>query len=218
MTDRTARIRQGQLPPSSPILFLSPSLLRPLPLSSPPTAPPPPPPPRLPLLPTAKMNVDKLKKMAGAVRTGGKGSVRRKKKAVHKTTTTDDKRLQSTLKRVGVNTIPGIEEVNIFKDDVVIQFLNPKVQASIGANTWVVSGTPQTKKLQDLLPSIINQLGPDNLDNLRRLAEQFQKQAPGASGEEAGASAGAAQGDDDDVPELVPGETFEEAAEEKKES
>jgi nascent polypeptide-associated complex subunit beta len=25
-----------------------------------------------------------------------------------------------------VNTIPGIEEVNIFKDDVVIQFLNPK--------------------------------------------------------------------------------------------
>ncbi|KAF6983504.1 hypothetical protein CFC21_001680 [Triticum aestivum] len=164
------------------------------------------------------MNVEKLKKMAGAVRTGGKGSMRRKKKAVHKTTTTDDKRLQSTLKRVGVNTIPGIEEVNIFKDDVVIQFLNPKVQASIGANTWVVSGTPQTKKLQDLLPSIINQLGPDNLDNLRRLAEQFQKQVPGgAAGIEAGASAGAAQADDDDdVPELVPGETFEEAAEEKK--
>ena len=50
----------------------------------------------------------------------------RKKKAVHKTTTTDDKRLQSTLKRVGVNAIPGIEEVNIFKEDVVIQFVNPK--------------------------------------------------------------------------------------------
>ncbi|XP_039832388.1 nascent polypeptide-associated complex subunit beta-like isoform X2 [Panicum virgatum] len=158
------------------------------------------------------MNVDKLKKMAGAVRTGGKGSMRRKKKAVHKTTTTDDKRLQSTLKRIGVNTIPGIEEVNIFKDDVVIQFQNPKVQASIPANTWVVSGVPQTKSLQDLLPTIINQLGPDNLDNLRRLAEQFQKQAT------------AAAQDDDDVPELVPGETFEEAAEkepeleEKKES
>ncbi len=50
----------------------------------------------------------------------------RKKKAVHKTTTTDDKRLQSTLKRLGVNTIPGIEEVNIFKDDTVIHFVNPK--------------------------------------------------------------------------------------------
>lgn len=53
----------------------------------------------------------------------------RKKKAVHKTTTTDDKRLQSTLKRIGVNAIPAIEEVNIFKDDVVIQFLNPKGKA-----------------------------------------------------------------------------------------
>lgn len=38
---------------------------------------------------------------------------RRKKKAVHKTTSTDDKRLQSTLKRLGVNTIPGIEEVRL---------------------------------------------------------------------------------------------------------
>ena len=57
--------------------------------------------------------------------------------------------------------------------------------------------------------------GPDNLDNLRRLAEQFQKQMPGG---EAGASIGAAQDDDDDVPELVAGETFEEAAEEKKEA
>ncbi|KAI9173380.1 hypothetical protein LWI28_000528 [Acer negundo] len=161
----------------------------------------------------AKMNVDKLMKMAGAVRTGGKGSVRRKKKAVHKTTTTDDKRLQSTLKRIGVNAIPAIEEVNIFKDDVVIQFLNPKVQASIAANTWVVSGSPQTKKLQDILPGIINQLGPDNLDNLRKLAEQFQKQAPVT-----GAGAATTQEDDDDeVPELVAGETFEAAAEEKTE-
>lgn len=56
----------------------------------------------------------------------------RKKKAVHKTTTTDDKRLQSTLKRIGVNAIPAIEEVNIFKDDVVIQFINPK-----GKATWL---------------------------------------------------------------------------------
>ncbi|CAI0550586.1 unnamed protein product, partial [Linum tenue] len=83
----------------------------------------------------------------------------RKKKAVHKSTTTDDKKLQSTLKRIGVNTIPAIEEVNIFKDDLVIQFVNPKVQASIVANTWVITGSPQTRKLQDILPGIINQLG-----------------------------------------------------------
>ncbi|KAK2381737.1 Nascent polypeptide-associated complex subunit beta [Trifolium repens] len=168
------------------------------------------------LKPTSpKMNREKLMKMAGSVRTGGKGTVRRKKKAVHKTTTTDDKRLQSTLKRIGVNAIPQIEEVNIFKDDVVIQFLNPKVQASIAANTWVVSGAPQTKKLQDILPSIIHQLGPDNLENLKKLAEQYQKQAPDAG---AAGSATAQEENDDDVPELVPGETFETAAEEAKDS
>ncbi|KAL7142001.1 hypothetical protein ABFS83_08G093100 [Erythranthe nasuta] len=155
------------------------------------------------------MNVEKLQKMAGSVRTGGKGTVRRKKKAVHKTTTTDDKRLQSTLKRIGVNAIPAIEEVNIFKEDVVIQFVNPKVQASIAAKTWVVSGTPQNKKLQDILPQIIHQLGPDNLENLKKLAEQFQKQAPAAGG-----VAAPGDEDDDDVPELVAGETFEAAAEE----
>lgn len=47
----------------------------------------------------------------GQGRTGGKGSVRRKRKTVHKNVTTDDKRLQSTLKRLGVNAIPAIEEV-----------------------------------------------------------------------------------------------------------
>lgn len=146
-------------------------------------------------------------KMAGAVRTGGKGTVRRKKKAVHRATTTDDKRLQSTLKRLGVNTIPAIEEVNIFKDEMVIHFLNPKVQASINANTWVVSGSPQTKNLQDLLPGIINQLGPDNLINLKKIAQQFQRQESHTVEE-----------DDDDVPDLVEGETFEEAAKDEPSS
>lgn len=156
------------------------------------------------------MNIDKLMKMAGSVRTGGKGSVRRKKKAVHKTTSTDDKRLQSTLKRLGVTNIPAIEEVNIFKDDHVIQFNNPKVQASVNANTWVVSGTPQIKKLQDILPGIINQLGPDNMGNLKKLAELFQSNAPNANTD----GIGTIVEEDDEVPELVPGQTFEETAEE----
>lgn len=120
------------------------------------------------------MNREKLMKMAGAVRTVGKGSVRRKKKAAHKATTTDDKRLQNTLKRIGVNNIPGIEEVNIFKSDSVIHFVNPKVQASIQANTYVVSGTPQVKSLQELLPGIINQLGPDSVPYIQKISQQYQ--------------------------------------------
>lgn len=104
-----------------------------------------------------------------------------------------------------MNTIPGIEEVNIFQDESVIHFVNPKVQASIAANTWVVSGPSQTKKLQDILPSIINQLGPEkmNLAQLKKLAEQYQKKDN---------LGGIAEEEDDDVPELVEGESFEEAS------
>jgi len=42
---------------------------------------------------------------------------------------------------------------------------------------WVLlcgSGTAENKSLQDLLPGIINQLGSDNLENLKSIAEQYQ--------------------------------------------
>lgn len=41
------------------------------------------------------------------------GSARRKKKVIHRTATTDDKKLQSSLKKLSVNSIPGIEEVSV---------------------------------------------------------------------------------------------------------
>ena len=91
--------------------------------------------------------------------TGGKGTVRRKHKAVHKTATSDDKKLGSTLKKLGVTNIPAIEEVNLFTtDSKVIHFQNPKVQASIAANTYVVSGPNETKNLADMMPGILNQV------------------------------------------------------------
>ena len=48
----------------------------------------------------AVMNKDKLARLQAQVRTGGKGSVRRKKKAVHKTTTTGITRQPSSLSRL----------------------------------------------------------------------------------------------------------------------
>ena len=74
-----------------------------------------------------RMNAEKLARLAEQVRTGGPGSVRRKRKAVHKNVTVDEKKLKASLKRLGVNDIPGIEEVNLFKEDgTVIHFVNPK--------------------------------------------------------------------------------------------
>lgn len=167
------------------------------------------------------MDRDKLMKMASAVRTGGKGTVRRKKKAVHKTTSTDDKRLQNTLKRLGVNTIPAVEEVHIVKDDQIIHFMNPKVQASIAANTYVVSGPSTVKsmaELQDMLPGMYGggmpNLGGMDMAQLQKLAAQMGARGgmpdlqalagiPGLGG-------AADDADDDDVPDLV--DNFEEVA------
>lgn len=93
------------------------------------------------------MNAEKLKKLQEQVRIGGKGTPRRKKKIVHATAATDDKKLQSTLKKLGVNAIPGIEEVNMIKDDgSVIHFKNPKTQASLAANTFAITGHGENKQ------------------------------------------------------------------------
>lgn len=138
-----------------------------------------------------------LKKQGAGSKTGGKGSVRRKHKAVRKNTSYDDKRLKSTLQKLNCRDIPAIEEVNLFKDDgKVVHFSNPKVQASITANTYVVSGSCDTKNLQDLLPGIINQLGPNNLEDLKKIYAQYTNNAEGAA--------------DDDVPALV--ENFDEVS------
>lgn len=103
------------------------------------------------------MNPEKLKALQEQVRTGGKGSVRRKKKVIHRTAATDDKKLQTSLKKLGVNNIPGIEEVNMIKDDgTVIHFTNPKVQASLAANTFSINGQCETKRKLSWLRGVIS--------------------------------------------------------------
>ncbi|KAB0346310.1 hypothetical protein FD754_011167 [Muntiacus muntjak] len=132
-------------------------------------------------------NQEKLTKLQAQVRIGGKGTARRKK-VVHRTATADDKKLQFSLKKLGVNNISGTEEVNKFTNQgTVIHFNNPKVQASLAANTFTIT------------------LGADSLTSLRRLAEALPKQfvdgkAPLATGEE----------EDDEVPDLM--ENFDEAS------
>ena len=97
-----------------------------------------------------KPNLERLKKLqaqSDAVRIGGKGVPRRKKKVVHKTASTDDKKLQVALKKLAVNVIQGIEEVNMFRDNgEVLHFSNPKVQASLQSNVFAISGHSENKR------------------------------------------------------------------------
>lgn len=152
------------------------------------------------------MNPEKLKKLQAQVRIGGKGTPRRKKKIVHSTPATDDKKLQSSLKKLAVNTIPGIEEVNIIKNDgTVIHFNNPKAQASLPTNTFAITGHGENKSISEMLPGILTQLGPQDITQLKKIASEFANKGAAVS-----AAAAAAAAADDDVPDLV--ENFEEVA------
>lgn len=151
------------------------------------------------------MDPAKLAKLQASVRIGGKGTPRRKVKKVHKSSGTDDKKLQSSLKKLNVQPIQAIEEVNMFKEDGnVIHFSAPKVHASVPANTFAIYGNGEDKELTELVPGILNQLGPDSLASLRKLAESYQSLQKKEGGEDK-----KDDDDDDDIPDLVAGESFD---------
>ena len=83
------------------------------------------------------------------------------------------------------------------------------MHASVSANTFAIYGTGQVKELTELVPGILNQLGPDSLASLRKLAESYQAIQQGQL------RSGAAEDDDDDVPDLV--ESFDVEETQKKE-
>ena len=110
------------------------------------------------------MNQEKLTKLQAQVRLGGKGTARRKKKVVHRKATAADKKLQFSLKKLGVNNISGTEEVNMFTNQGTrIHFNNPKVQATLAANTFTITGHAETQQQTEIIPSILTQLGADSV-------------------------------------------------------
>jgi len=81
----------------------------------------------VPLLPSRYPSENILQRLCCAVLCCGVvwcGALQ-KEKGHPTTTTTDDKRLQNTLKRLGVNTIPGIERGQHLKDESG-SFASPK--------------------------------------------------------------------------------------------
>ena len=79
---------------------------------------------------------------------------------------------------------------------------NHTVHAAVPSNTFAVYGNGEDKELTELVPGILNQLGPDSLASLRKLAESYQSLQKKDGGDEN-------KDDDDDIPDLVAGENFE---------
>lgn len=78
------------------------------------------------------------------------------------------------------------------------------VHASVPSNTFAIYGAGEDKELTELVPGILNQLGPDSLASLRKLAESYQSLQKKEGGGEGKDGEG-----DDDIPDLVEGENFE---------
>lgn len=98
----------------------------------------------------------------------------------------------------------------MFKDNgEVINFANPKVQASLTSNIFAISGQSETKPLTEMLPTIMQQLGGDNMFNLKNLAKELEKTA-----QELKVNQGTAANQDEEIPELV--ENFDEASKNEK--
>ncbi|TMW42735.1 hypothetical protein DOY81_012184 [Sarcophaga bullata] len=138
------------------------------------------------------MNAEKLRRLQSQVRIGGKGTPRRKKKVMHQSAATDDKKLQSSLKKLSVSTIPGIEE--------------PKLLLS--ASTFAVTGHGETKKIVEMLPEILPQLGQDTVMQLRMFANTMSANQKASNN--ASSTLDNVAEEDEDVPLLV--NDFEEVA------
>jgi len=85
------------------------------------------------------------------------------------------------------------------------KLINTSVHGAIPSNTFALYGQGEDKELTELVPGILNQLGPDSLASLRKLAESYSSLQ-----KEKGEEGGAKDEDDDDIPDLVAGQNFDE--------
>lgn len=151
-------------------------------------------------MPVDPEKIAKLQKSA-AKKVGG---TRIKAKKVVKGET-DDVKLVESLAKLGSKKIDHIEEANFFRDDgKVLHFARVGVQGAPDSNVFGFNGLPQVKDVTQLIPQILPQLGAENLNILKKLAEQIQA---GKTPEEL-AAAGSV-GDDEDIPDLVEGQKFD---------
>ncbi|KAF7457034.1 Nascent polypeptide-associated complex subunit beta [Cryptosporidium felis] len=135
----------------------------------------------------------------GTTQVGGKGTARRKRRAQKPSISVDVKKVQTVTSRFRCQNFPTINEVTMMKKDgTCLHFLNPKLQASVTTNTYILTGNPQEKLIRDL-PQHLN---PMDL-NVFLNDPKFQKLL-----EESQASRMRAVVEDEDIPELV--ENFEE--------
>jgi len=135
--------------------------------------------------------------------SGGKGSMRRKKKVVHKQVGEESKKLDAQLKKMNLQPLGQIDETNFICDNgAVYHFDKPKVTANIQQKTFVIQSNhePEIKTLEKCGPEILPQLGPEYLRNLQEFAKQVQQQQASKLGKDGIPETVEEEDDDNDDP------------------
>ncbi|KAJ3423539.1 transcription factor btf3 family member [Anaeramoeba flamelloides] len=169
-----------------------------------------------------KMNPEKLKRLKRNVRTGGKGSVRRKKKIVRNNASNTSKRLVQTLEKQKVTDMSGVQSVDFIMDDKMIHFGTPRLKYNYNGNTYLLIGKGENKPL----PSSgfgtggQPQISMKQLEELAKAQgltlEEFLKQLKDKSGG-MGEGLNETQEDEEGIPDLETFKVNEDEEEEKKE-
>ncbi len=134
-------------------------------------------------------------------------------KKVQVTKVADDKKVAEACKKQMVVPVAHVDQVNFFQvNGKVLHFPNPTVQSATHQNLWVVQGSNSVKEVQQLIPDILAQLGADSLNDLKKMAENMQRDNA-RSKKAAPTTVAPVDEDDDDIPALV--ENFDETAAKK---
>ena len=88
----------------------------------------------------------KMEEKFGNLKLGGKGSQKRKKIVVHKSTAVQDKKIGVLAKKAGAKGLGETVELNVFKNDnSVLHFKKPKIEYSVKEKITFITGTPENK-------------------------------------------------------------------------
>ncbi len=88
----------------------------------------------------------KMEEKFGNLKLGGKGTQKRKKQVVHKSTSVQDKKIQALAKKAGAKNIGETAEITMFKDDnTVVHFKKPKIEYAMKDKITFITGTSENK-------------------------------------------------------------------------
>eukprot|EP00960_Hanusia_phi_P077033 768640-Hanusia_phi.AAC.9 len=118
--------------------------------------------------------IEALRKLGASLRIGGPGTSRRKFKNVRAMSDkAEDAMFQGTLRKLGINQVPDIKEVQFIKEDgTCMVFSNPRVLANVGSNTFVFQGAYEEARPQVFTEQIAKMIERNGIDveRLRQIA------------------------------------------------